>query len=70
MISYIDGKFTETNRATISPFDLGFLRGHGVFESLRTYGLEVFQLDEHIARLRHSARLIDFPLPWSLLTLR
>jgi branched-chain amino acid aminotransferase len=61
---YLDGKLVSKEQAVVSVFDHGFLYGDGVFEGIRIYGGVVFRLDEHIARLYHSARsiLLDIPL--------
>ena len=36
--------------------DLAILRGIGVFDSIRTYGKNIFALKEHIDRLSESAK--------------
>lgn len=38
--------------------DIGFLRGYGVFEVLRTYSSEPFLLERHLNRFEGSARLL------------
>ena len=40
--------------------------GSSVFEGQRAYGGEIFKLDEHSQRLRRSASLLGFELPWSV----
>lgn len=64
-IFYVDGEFVEQYNATLPVTDLSVLRGYGVFDFMRTYGQKPFMLDDHIARLRRSAELIDMPVPWS-----
>jgi branched-chain amino acid aminotransferase len=39
--------------------------GSAVFEGERIYGGRVFRLSAHSARLRNSARLLDYDLPWT-----
>ena len=63
MVVYIDGKWVAREDAKVSVFDHGLLYGDGVFEGLRAYGGHVFRLDEHLARLERSARLISLKLP-------
>jgi len=55
---YVNGKFVDKSKATVSVFDHGLLYGDGVFEGIRVYGGNVFKLDEHIARLYDSAKSI------------
>lgn len=50
--------------ATISVFDRGFLYGDSVYETLRTSGGKVVELDAHLDRLDHSAEGIAFTLPF------
>ncbi len=64
--AYIDGSFAQGEAARISPQDLGFLRGYGVFEYLRTYQQRPFLLNEHLLRLGNSAKSIGLVLPHPL----
>jgi len=66
MIVFLNGKFEEARKAKVSVFDHGFLYADGVYETLRTYGGKVWQIEEHVKRLRNSAGMIGLPLPWSL----
>jgi 4-amino-4-deoxychorismate lyase len=43
--------------------DLGALRGDGIFESVHVRAGRPWLLDEHLARMARSARLLDLPLP-------
>ncbi|MEX2045269.1 MAG: branched-chain-amino-acid transaminase [Opitutus sp.] len=62
---YLDGRFVESENATISVFDHGLLYGDGVFEGIRLYGGNVFRLEEHLERLEYSAKAIMLQLPLS-----
>lgn len=64
-VFYVDGHFVEQGAAQLSVTDLAVLRGYGVFDFMRTYSGKPFMLEDHIARLRRSAALIDLPVPWS-----
>jgi branched-chain amino acid aminotransferase len=55
-IIYLNGRLTPRSKARLSPFDLGFLYGYGLFETMRAYQGHIFRLDRHLARLRHSAQ--------------
>ena len=52
---YINGELVPRVEARISPLDRGILYGYGLFETMRSYGGHVFSLDQHLARLMHSA---------------
>lgn len=60
---YVNGEFVPAQEAGIAPNDLGFVRGYGVFDFLRTYGRAPFRLGPHLDRLVRSAEQIDLPLP-------
>lgn len=64
MTAYINDQFV--NQPHIPIEDLGFLRGYGVFEYLRSYNGELFHLKEHLLRLFHSAHAIGLSSPKSL----
>jgi len=62
---YLNGMIVPSTLATISPLDIGLLRGYAVFDLLRTIGGEPFLLDEHLARMRSSAAELGLALPAS-----
>ena len=47
----IDGRVIPAAQATISVLDLGFLRGVGAFDTLRTYAGHPHQVADHLKRL-------------------
>jgi branched-chain amino acid aminotransferase len=59
----IDGNEVAGGEASVSAFDIGFQRGYGCFEAMRSYGGSVFRLDQHVTRLQSSAELMGLPLP-------
>jgi len=61
-IVYLNGALVPRSQAVISPFDLGFLYGYGLFETMRAYSGHIFRLGIHMERLRRSAALIGLPL--------
>ncbi len=56
----IGGRLVARPFAGISPFDSAVQGGDGVWEGLRVYEGRVFKLEEHLDRLRHSARALAF----------
>jgi branched-subunit amino acid aminotransferase/4-amino-4-deoxychorismate lyase len=59
----INGKEVASADAAVSIFDIGFQRGYGCFEAMRTYDGCVFRLDQHLDRLEHSAANLRISLP-------
>lgn len=51
----VNGRVVPAAEATVSVLDLGFLRGVGAFETLRTYNGHPHALGEHLRRLWESA---------------
>lgn len=51
----INGVQTDPAEAAVSVFDVGFQRGYGCFEAMRSYNGGVFRLDGHLDRLQRSA---------------
>jgi len=64
MFVLLNGKFIKAGVAKISVMDNGFLYGDGVYETLRTYGGKIWQVDEHLLRLRSSAALLKIDVLW------
>jgi branched-chain amino acid aminotransferase len=57
---YVNGTFVQ--EPTLSAFDLGLLRGYGVFDYVRVYQGHPFHLNDHLKRLLHSASALHIPL--------
>lgn len=60
-VCYLSGRYVDTDKATISALDRGFLFGEGLFETWRTYRGRPFALREHLARMAKSARRLSIP---------
>jgi branched-chain amino acid aminotransferase len=60
LIVNVNGELVHRDQARISPFDSLAQGGDGVWEGLRLYDGRIFKLDEHLARLRHSALALGF----------
>ncbi|WP_209122018.1 branched-chain-amino-acid transaminase [Alkalihalobacillus sp. BA299] len=63
---YLNGEFVEKHNAKVSVYDHGFLYGDGVFEGIRVYDGNVFQLKEHLERLYNSAKSIMLSIPHTI----
>jgi branched-chain amino acid aminotransferase len=62
---YINGEFVEDQDAKISVTDRAFLYGDGCFEGLGVFRGRIPHLDDHIARLYRSARMLRIEIPLS-----
>jgi branched-chain amino acid aminotransferase len=60
VIVSVDGHLAHRSRAAVSPFDSSVQGGDAVWEGLRLYQGRIFRLDEHLARLRRSAKALAF----------
>ncbi|MBT7311121.1 branched-chain amino acid aminotransferase [bacterium] len=60
MLIYIDGKYIPAEDATISLFDGGYLYGDGLFETIRLYSGQPFDLDGHLNRLSTQLETLEF----------
>src|ERR1700748_353879 len=56
----INGHLVHRDQAGISPFDSAVQAGDAVWGGLRLYDGRIFQLPQHVARLRRSAEAIAF----------
>jgi branched-chain amino acid aminotransferase len=63
---WFDGKLVPWAEAKIHVLSHGLHYGSSVFEGERAYGGVIFKSTEHSQRLRQSAELLDFEVPWSV----
>lgn len=64
-IHYYNGQYLKKEEIHISPDDVGFLRGHGVFDFFRVeHGVPVF-MEDHLNRLEASAAGMNIQMPMS-----
>lgn len=63
---WLDGKLVPWREANVHVLTHALHYASSVFEGARAYGGEIFKLSEHSARLRKSAALLGFELPWSV----
>lgn len=60
---YFGGKVTTLDKASISPYDIGLLRGYGVFDVMCTQNGKPFLLEEHWERFQNSAKELNLRIP-------
>jgi branched-chain amino acid aminotransferase len=63
---WFDGELVPWRDARIHVLTHALHYASAVFEGQRAYGGEVFKLTEHSQRLRKSASILGFELPWSV----
>ena len=64
-IVFLNGQYVDINNAKISILDRGFNYGDGLFETMRAYNGNVFQLDFHLERLFKSTQEIFITVPYN-----
>ena len=63
---WFDGKLVPWREANIHVLTHALHYASSVFEGQRAYEGEIFKLSEHSTRLRRSASILGFELPWSV----
>jgi branched-chain amino acid aminotransferase len=63
---WLDGKLVPWREANVHVLTHALHYASSVFEGQRAYGGEIFKLSEHSERLRKSASILGFDLPWSV----
>ena len=63
---WMDGELVEWRSATVHILTHAMHYASSVFEGQRAYNNRIFKLSEHSQRLRNSATLLGFDLPWSV----
>ncbi len=61
-IAYLNGQIVPASQATVSVYDAGFVQGTTVAEQLRTFGGELFRLENHVERLFRSLAILELEL--------
>src|SRR3954462_15629457 len=62
---WMNGELVPWKEATLHVLSHGLHYGSCVFEGERAYGGVVFKSNEHSQRLRRSAELLDFEIPFT-----
>jgi branched-chain amino acid aminotransferase len=63
---WYDGHLVPWGDAKLHVLTHGLHYASSVFEGERAYGGEIFKLTEHTERLKESARILDFEIPYSV----
>ena len=63
---WLDGRLVPWREANVHILTHALHYASSVFEGQRAYNGKIFRLSDHSARLRKSAELIGFELPWSV----
>jgi branched-chain amino acid aminotransferase len=63
---WFDGKLVPTAESKISVLTHGLHYASAVFEGERAYGGVIFEGTKHTERLKNSARILDFEIPYSV----
>ncbi|MEI9889754.1 MAG: branched-chain amino acid aminotransferase [Caulobacteraceae bacterium] len=62
---WLDGEFVPWREAKVHVLTHALHYASSVFEGARMYNGNIFALEEHCARLRRSANILDFEVPFS-----
>jgi branched-chain amino acid aminotransferase len=65
-VIWFDGKLIPTAESKINVLTHGLHYASCVFEGERAYGGKIFKSTEHTERLKNSARVLDFEIPYSV----
>jgi branched-chain amino acid aminotransferase len=63
---WLDGRMTPWREANVHILTHAMHYASAVFEGERAYGGQIFRSSDHSRRLRDSARILDFEVPWSV----
>jgi len=63
---WMDGKLIPWRDARVHVLTHAMHYGSSVFEGERAYGGSIFKSTEHSVRLKESANILDFEIPWSV----
>lgn len=60
---YFNGKVVPAGKPVILASEIGFLRGYGVFDFMRTFNGKIFYYHDHYKRFVNSAKKLDLKVP-------
>ena len=62
---FFGNKIMLSDDAKVSVYDIGLLRGYGIYEGITTFNKRPFRLDDHLDRFERSARALRLKIPCS-----
>lgn len=65
MWTFINDQWIEADKASVHVSDLAVQRGYGVFDFFRTVKGQPLFIDDHLARLYHSASMLRLHIPYT-----
>ncbi|MFZ1208140.1 MAG: aminotransferase class IV, partial [Pseudolabrys sp.] len=65
-VIWYDGKLVPWNEANLHVLSHGLHYASCVFEGERAYASKIFKSTEHSERLKRSANILDFEIPYSV----
>lgn len=62
---FLNGKIVPVSDAKVGVYDIGLLRGFGIYEAMTTYHRKPFMLADHMARFHASTERLSLKIPYS-----
>lgn len=62
-LCYLNGKILPVSEACVNVYDIGLLRGFGIYEALMTHNRKPFMLADHMERFRRSTKRLALKIP-------
>ncbi len=63
MDCYLNGNIVPVSEARVGVYDIGLLRGFGVYEALRTFNRKPFEFAAHMGRFHSSTKALSLHIP-------
>lgn len=60
---YLNGEILPVSRAKVGVYDIGILRGFGIYEAMTTYDRKPFMMADHLARFHASTERLSLTIP-------
>jgi branched-chain amino acid aminotransferase len=62
---FLNGKIVPLSEGKVSVYDVGILRGFGIYEGLATHNRKPFMFADHMERMRRSAQRMELEVPYT-----